>query len=147
MAGLAQSHHLDAVFARGRRRLGLVLGIVGREDFIPEIDNRGWLVNAPSCIAKWRAAAPMFQNKLWAAAAMQYLSPRRTVADSGVPSVWLTDLTLTTRKLHPDFDIQFGVRNLLNRVYYDPAGAGLPEQMLRENGRSIFLKLILRTRE
>ena len=113
----------------------------------PEIDNRGWLVNAPSCIAKWRAAAPMFQNKLWAAAAMQYLSPRRTVADSGVPSVWLTDLTLTTRKLHPDFDIQFGVRNLLNRVYYDPAGAGLPEQMLRENGRSIFLKLILRTRE
>jgi len=113
----------------------------------PEIAHQPWLVNSPSCIAKWRAAAPLAHNKLWAAAAMQYLSPRRTVAGDIVPSVWLTDLTFTTRKLHPDFDFQFGVRNLLNRVYYDPAGVELPEQMLRENGRSVFLKLILRTRE
>jgi outer membrane receptor for ferrienterochelin and colicins len=113
----------------------------------PEIADQPWLVNAPICIAKWRAAAPLAHNKLWAAAAMQYLSPRRTVAGDIVPWVWLTDVTFTTRKLFPDFDFQFGVRNLLNRVYYDPAGAGLPEQMLREDGRSVFLKLILRTRE
>jgi outer membrane receptor for ferrienterochelin and colicins len=113
----------------------------------PEIANQPWLVNSPNCIAKWRAAAPVFGNKLWAAAAMQYLSPRRTVDGEIVPTVWLTDVTFTTRKLHPDFDFQFGVRNVLNRAYYDPAGADLPEQMLRENGRSVFLKLILRTRE
>jgi outer membrane receptor for ferrienterochelin and colicins len=113
----------------------------------PEIANQPWQVNSPSCIAKWRAAAPLAHNKLWAAAAMQYLSPRRTVDGEIVPTEWLTDLTFTTRKLFPEFDFQFGVRNLLNRVYYDPAGADLPEQMLREDGRSIFLKLILRTRE
>jgi len=113
----------------------------------PEVQNQPWLVNSPTCIAKWRAAMPLAHNKLWAAAAMQYLSPRRTVAGDIVPTEWLTDLTFTTRKLHPDFDFQFGVRNLLNRAYYDPAGTGLPEQMLREDGRSIFVKLILRTRE
>lgn len=112
-----------------------------------EIADQPWLVNSPGCIAKWRAAAPLVHNKLWAAAAMQYLSPRRTVAGDIVPTVWLTDLTFTTRQLFPDFDFQFGVRNLLNRAYYDPAGAGLPEQMLREDGRSLFVKLILRTRE
>ncbi|SRR5579872_2663572 len=111
------------------------------------IENQTWLANSPAYIAKWRAAAPVFGNKLWAAAAMQYLSPRRTIAGDLVPTVWLTDVTFTTRKLHPDFDLQFGVRNLLNRTYYDPGGADLPEQMLRENGRSIFVKLILRTRE
>lgn len=112
-----------------------------------EVGNQPWMVNSPGCIAKWRAAAPLAHNKLWAAAAMQYLSPRRTVAGDIVPTVWLTDLTFTTRKLFPDFDFQFGVRNLLNRAYYDPSGAGLPEQMLREDGRSLFVKLILRTRE
>lgn len=111
------------------------------------LDNQPWIANSPSWIAKFRAAAPLAHDRLWAAAAMQYLSTRRTVAGEIVPSVWLTDLTFTTRKLHPDFDIQFGVRNLLNRVYYDPAGVDLPEQMLQQDGRSIFLKLILRTRE
>lgn len=105
------------------------------------------LVNSPRCVAKWRAAAPLFHNKLWASAAMQYLSPRGTVADAVAPSVWLTDLTLTTRALHPDFDIQFGVRNLFNRAYSDPAGAGAVEDVLRQDGRSIFLKLVFRTRE
>jgi len=112
-----------------------------------EITNQPWLVNSPGCIAKGRAAMPLAHNKLWVAAATQYLSPRRTVAGDMVPTEWLTDLTLTTRKLFPEFDFQLGVRNLLNRVYYDPAGGGLPEQMLRENGRSLFVKLILRTRE
>jgi outer membrane receptor for ferrienterochelin and colicins len=113
----------------------------------PKMENQAWLVNSPSYIAKWRAAGPVFRDKVWAAAAMQYLSTRRTVGGDIVPSVWLTDLTLTTRKLHPDFDMQFGVRNLFNRVYYDPAGVDLPEQMIPQNGRSIFLKLIARTRE
>jgi len=112
-----------------------------------EIVNLPWLPNSPSYIAKWRAAAPVFHNKVWAAAAMQYLSQRRTFAGDIVPTVWLTDVTFTTRKLHPDFDFQFGVRNLLNRVYYDPVGADLPEQMVQQDGRSVFLKLILRTRE
>ena len=111
------------------------------------IENQAWLPNSPSYIAKWRAAVPVPRSKLLAAAAMQYLSPRRTIDGTFVPTVWLTDLTFTTRKLHPDFDFQFGIRNLLDRVYYDPAGADLPEQMLRENGRSVFVKLILRTRE
>jgi len=113
----------------------------------PELDNYAQVVNAPVCVAKWRAATALLRRKLWAAGAMQYLSPRQTAGGATVRSVWVTDLTFTTRKLHPDFDIQFGVRNALNRTYYDPAGTGLPEQMLRQDGRSVFLKLILRTRE
>jgi iron complex outermembrane receptor protein len=105
------------------------------------------VINSPRYIAKWRAAAPLFRNKLWASAAIQYLSPRGTVADLEAPSAWLTDLTLTTRALHPEFDIQFGVRNLFNHANFDPVGAGAVEDTLRQDGRSVFVKLVFRTRE
>ncbi len=64
-----------------------------------ELADQPWLANSPSCIAKWRAAAPVAHHKLWSAAAMQYLSTRRTIDGEIVPSVWLTDLTFTTRNL------------------------------------------------
>ncbi len=109
--------------------------------------SHAFLTNSPGTVAKLRGALPIVKNKLLAAAAMQYLSPRRTLAYAEVPSYWLADLTFTTNRFHPDFDVQFGVRNLFNRAYYDPASSGMPEDRLLENGRSIFLKLIWRTRE
>ncbi|HYM10445.1 MAG TPA: TonB-dependent receptor [Bryobacterales bacterium] len=109
--------------------------------------SRPYLTNSPGCIAKLRGSVPLFKDHLRAAAAMQYLSPRRTVAYAEVPSVWLTDLTLTTHRIHPDFEIQFGVRNLLDRAYYDPVGVGLVQDRLLEDGRALFLKLMWRTRE
>jgi len=41
---------------------------------------------------------------------------------------------LTTDALRPDFDVQFGVRNLFDRVYYDPVGVGLIQDRLRQDG-------------
>jgi outer membrane receptor protein involved in Fe transport len=109
--------------------------------------SHAFLTNSPGMVAKLRGALPLAKNKLLAAAAMQYLSPRRTLAYAEVPSYWLADLTLTTNRFHPDFDVQFGVRNLFNRAYYDPVGSGAPEDRLLQDGRSIFLKLIWRTKE
>jgi len=105
------------------------------------------LPNSPGWVAKFRSATPLLKDHLRAAAALQYLSARTTLAGAVVPSYWLTDLTFTTNRIHPDYDVQFGVRNLLNRAYYDPASAGLPEDQLLQNGRSIFLKLVWRTKE
>jgi len=109
--------------------------------------SHAFLTNSPGTVAKLRGALPLAKNKLLAAAAMQYLSPRRTLAYAEVPSYWLADVTLTTNRIHPDFDVQFGVRNLFDRAYYDPVGSGAPEDRLLQNGRSVFLKLIWRTKE
>jgi len=109
--------------------------------------SHAFLTNSPGTVGKIRGAVPLVKNKLLAAAAMQYLSARRTLAYAEVPAYWLADLTLTTNRIHPDFDVQFGVRNLFNRAYYDPVGVGLPEDRLLQNGRSVFLKLIWRTKE
>jgi iron complex outermembrane receptor protein len=109
--------------------------------------SHAFLTNSPGTVGKLRGDVPLLKNKVRAAAAMQYLSPRRTLLYAEVPSYWLADLTLTTNRIHPDFDVQFGVRNLFNRPYYDPASADLSENRLLEPGRSVFLKLIWRTKE
>ena len=106
-----------------------------------------WLTNSPGCVGKLRGSVPLFHDRLRVAVATQYLSRRRTLADAEVPAFWLADLTLTTHALRPDFDVQFGVRNLFDRAYYDPAGITLIQDRLLQDGRSIFLKLIWRTRE
>jgi outer membrane receptor protein involved in Fe transport len=112
---------------------------IGQNDVSPS--------NSPHAVAKLRGALPLLKNRLQAAAALQYLSRRGTLGGAEVPAYWLADVTLTTRRLHPDFDVQFGVRNLFNRAYYDPASPGLIEDQLLENGRSIYLKLIWGTKE
>jgi outer membrane receptor protein involved in Fe transport len=105
------------------------------------------LVNSPEWVGKLRASAPLVRNKLRAAMALQYLSTRRSMTPATVPSYWLTDLSLTTNRLHPDFDVQFGVRNLLSQTYYDPVSFGLYQGQILQDGRSVFLRLIWRTKE
>lgn len=112
-----------------------------------EPGNDLFLPSSPGCIVKIRAAAPLLKNRLRAAAALQYLSAQRTYSYAQVPAFWLTDVTLTTRSLHPDFDVQFGIRNLLNVTYFYPGGVGLTEDRIRADGRSFFLKLVWRTKE
>jgi outer membrane receptor protein involved in Fe transport len=105
-----------------------------------------FLTNSPGCVGKFRGTIPLFKDRLRVAAATQYLSARRTLAYAQVPAFWLADLTLTTHA-RPDFDIQFGVRNLFDRACYDPVGIRLIQDRLRQDGRAGFLKLVWRTRE
>jgi len=109
--------------------------------------NRVLLPDSPGCVAKMRGAIPLLKGKLRAATALEYLSAQRTYSYAQVPGYWLTDVTLTTRNLHPDFDLQFGVRNLLNQTYFYPGGVGLIEDQIRADSRSVFLKVIWRTKE
>jgi outer membrane receptor protein involved in Fe transport len=109
--------------------------------------SRVYLTNSPGSVGKFRGSIPLFRDRLRVAGAAQYLSARRTLSQAEVPPYWLADLTLTTHALLPDFDIQFGVRNLFNRAYFDPVGIGLIQDRLRQDGRAVFLKLVWRTRE
>jgi iron complex outermembrane receptor protein len=109
--------------------------------------NHLFLPDSPGCATKIRGAIPLLKNKLRAATALEYLSAQRTYSYAQVPAFWLTNVTLSTRNLHPDFNLQFGVRNLLNVTYFYPAGVGLTQDQIRADGRSVFVKLVWRTKE
>lgn len=103
------------------------------------------LVNSPRWLGKARAAVPLWRDRLTAAASLQYIGPRLVLSGPQVRQVFLADVTLSTHRLHPHYDLAMGVRNLANWRYEDPAGLALDR--IPRAGRSFFVKLIWRVRE
>jgi len=103
------------------------------------------LNNSPGQVGKLRIALPVLRDKLTLSSSAQYLGSRYTLRGGSVRPVFLSDATATTNRLFDQFDLQFGVRNLFGRVYYDPVA--LLIDRLRGDGRSAFVKLIWRSKE
>jgi iron complex outermembrane receptor protein len=114
-------------------------------DLANDIGIHADLPNSPRLIGKLRLARAFLKNKLTLTAATQYLSRRDTLSDVPVRPVLLEDITFGTRNLHPNFDLRCGVRNLLNWHYEDPVYVAIDQ--MRQDGRSLFIKLIWHTRE
>ena len=72
---------------------------------------------------------------------MQYYSTRRTLAGNFVTPVYLADFTITSKRLFPNFDVQFGIRNAFNRKYSDPIALTPLVDALPQPGRTIFIEL------
>ena len=104
-------------------------------------------INSPRTIANARFAVPVFTQKLHFSSAFRYLSARRTLSAGMVDPVYLSDITFTTNRLHANFDLRFGIRNIFDRRYYDPVGAEHISTRLPQNGRTAFVKLIWHTGE
>jgi iron complex outermembrane receptor protein len=101
------------------------------------------LENSPDQLAKLRFAVPL-GRKLDASSSMQYYSSRRTLGGAWVPPVYIADVTITSKNLLPNFDIQFGIRNAFSRNYSDPIALTPLVDALRQPGRTVFVELIAR---
>ena len=73
---------------------------------------------------------------------MQYYSSRRTLAGAWVSPVYLADVTLTSKRLLRNFDLQCGLRNAFNRRYHDPIALYPAVDSMQQPGRSFFVELI-----
>jgi iron complex outermembrane receptor protein len=100
------------------------------------------LPNSPDAIVQLRAATPLVRDRLSLAIAGRYLSTRDTPYGWRVDGAPVADATLTTSRLHPQFDLQLGIRNLLNREYFDPMSEEHRVTAFPRAGRSLFLKLL-----
>ena len=99
------------------------------------------LENSPNHLAKLRFAVPL-GRKFDASSSMQYYSARRTLAGNFVPPVCLADFTVTSKRLFPNFDVQFGIRNAFDRKYSDPIALTPLVDSMPQPGRTIFIELI-----
>jgi outer membrane receptor protein involved in Fe transport len=120
---------------------------VALEDLSKASGGTEWPANSPRVIAKVRLAVPLDRGRFSIAGTFQSMSARRTLSDFDVRPVTLTNLTMTSSRLHPDFDVQFGVRNLLDQKAWDPASPGQGVYSLARDGRSAFVKLVWHTRQ
>jgi outer membrane receptor protein involved in Fe transport len=99
------------------------------------------LENSPVHLAKLRFAVPL-GRKFEASSGMQYYSSRQTLAAAFVGPVYLADFTITSRRLLPNFDVQFGLRNAFNRNYAEPIALNPLVDTMRQPGRTLFVELI-----
>jgi iron complex outermembrane receptor protein len=104
----------------------------------------GILENSPDHLAKLRFALPL-GRKFGMSSSMQYYSSRRTIAGAFVSPVYLADFTLTSKRLLPNFDVQFGIRNGFNRKYSDPIALTPLVDAMRQPGRTFFVELTTHT--
>jgi iron complex outermembrane receptor protein len=107
----------------------------------PDYDSNHSLENSPTHLAKLRLALPL-GRKFDFSSGMQFYSSRLTLAGARTDPVYLADFTITSKRMLPDFDVQFGLRNTFNWNYSDPIALNALVDTLRQPGRSFYVQLI-----
>jgi outer membrane receptor protein involved in Fe transport len=98
-------------------------------------------VNSPARVGILSLQSPMWSERLNVSATLQYLSQRMTFAGGFVPPVYLVNLAFANRRFRNGTEMQFGVRNLLDRRYWDPSGLAEDTDRIQQNGRNVYLRL------
>ena len=102
--------------------------------------NRDWIANSPEHMGKLRAATPIFKNRLTISSMLNYIGERGTRDGGTVKGFALVDFTATTNHLHRQFDIQFGLRNALDKSYLHPIALAIDR--MPGDGRTAYVKLL-----
>jgi iron complex outermembrane receptor protein len=104
--------------------------------------NSALAVNCPTRVGKLLLDTPLLGDRLSLSGALQYLSERGTLAGATVPSVYLVNVTVASRRALPGgLEIQAGIRNLFDRRSWDPAAVGESMDRIEQDGRSFFVRL------
>jgi outer membrane receptor protein involved in Fe transport len=110
-----------------------------------DYDADGVLENSPDYLAKLHFAVPL-GRKFDLSSGTQCESTVRTLAGTWVTPVYLTDFTLTSKHLFPNFDFRLGLRNAFNRIYSDSIALNPIVPSMPQPGRTFFVELIAHAR-
>jgi iron complex outermembrane receptor protein len=105
---------------------------------------RDVLTNSPKQVAKVNLSVPLVRRKLFASVDAQYVSERRTIAQTELGDFFVMNLTFFTRKITGKFDFSGGVYNLLDKRYAASGGLEHVQGSIPQDGRSFRIKLTYR---
>jgi iron complex outermembrane receptor protein len=102
------------------------------------------MTNSPKQLAKVNLSVPLLQRKVFAGLDAQYVSERRTIAQTELSGYLLLNATLYSRKLTERFDISASIYNLLDKRYAESGGLEHMQTSIPQDGRSFRIKLTYR---
>jgi iron complex outermembrane receptor protein len=102
------------------------------------------MTNSPKQLAKASLSAPLQRRKIFAGLEAQYVSPRRTIAQTELGGYLLVNVTLFSRKLTEKFDISASLYNVFDRQYAESGGLEHVQTSIPQDGRSFRIKLTYR---
>lgn len=97
--------------------------------------------NAPKHLAQASLSEPLIRRKIFASMDLQFVSDRATLAGSYTGSYLVPNFTLFTRNVVKGWEASASLYNAFNRKYADPAGEGLPENVIVQDGRTFRIKV------
>jgi iron complex outermembrane receptor protein len=102
------------------------------------------MTNSPKQLAKASLSVPLQRRKIFAGLEAQYVSPRRTIAQTELGGYLLVNVTLFSRKLTEKFDISASLYNVFDRQYAESGGLEHVQTSIPQDGRSFRIKLTYR---
>ncbi len=102
------------------------------------------LTNSPKQLGKVNLSIPLVQRKFFAGVDAQYVSKRRTIAQTDLGGYLVVNLTFFTRKLTENCDISGSLYNLFDKQYAESGGLEHRETSIPQDGRSFRIKLTYR---
>ena len=97
--------------------------------------------NSPKHLVQASLSVPFIQQKLFASLDLQYLSKRETLNGQYTGAYVVPNFTLFTRNLAKKWEVSASLYNAFNQKYDDPAGNGLVEKALAQDGRTFRIKV------
>jgi outer membrane receptor protein involved in Fe transport len=102
------------------------------------------MTNSPKQLAKMNLSIPLKERKIFVGLEAQYVSERRTIAQTELGGYLLANVTLFSRKLTERFDVSAGLYNVLNKQYAESGGLEHVQTSIPQDGRSFRIKLTYR---
>lgn len=104
------------------------------------------LTNSPKQLVKANFSVPVVPRKFFVSANAQYVSARRTVAQTNLGGYFMANVTLFTRALMRNLDISGGLYNAFDKRYAESGSLDTVETSIPQDGRSFQIKLTYRAR-
>ena len=98
------------------------------------------LTNSPRHLAQASLSAPLVKQRVVASMDLQYVSRRATLTGQQSAAYVVPNVTLFTRNLLKGWEFSASLYNVFNHKYADPAGNGLAENVLFQDGRNFRIK-------
>jgi outer membrane receptor for ferrienterochelin and colicins len=144
-------NNVDAIEARG---LELELegksasGVEGRVGYTYQRSRNEetglWLTNSPRHLANVNLMAPLIDRRLFGAVELRQMSSRRTISGNEVSSLFVANLTVSTRSLPKGLNLSASIFNLFDNQYADPGSEEHRQDSIVQSGRSFRVKLTVR---
>ena len=95
-------------------------------------------------LPKVNLSVPLVQKKFFVSADAQYVSQRRTIAQTELGGFFVMNLNLYARKIGEQFDFSSGFYNILDKRFADSGGLEHVQTSIPQNGRNFRIKLTYR---
>jgi outer membrane receptor for ferrienterochelin and colicins len=99
------------------------------------------VTNSPKHLVQASLSIPIVKKKVFASTDLQFVSKRVTLTGGYTGAYIVPNFTLFTRNVLEGWEISASLYNGINQRYADPAGNGLPENTIVQDGRTFRIKV------